>query len=130
MSRPIINAEASASVREQDNQWTVDGFYHRSDRDAFYRQHAAQRAREERQDRAERWLADRLSGLTFASFDTLATTALNTFQNYAGRLATEDERKVLEDAARCLWAGVSLRQRTALELDAVGYVQALTFKAA
>jgi hypothetical protein len=92
--------------------------------------HAAQRAREERQDRAERWLADRLSGLTFASFETLTTTALNTFQNYAGRLATEDERRVLEDASRCLWAGVSLRQRTALELDAVGYVQALTFKAA
>jgi hypothetical protein len=88
------------------------------------------RQREERQDRAERWLADRLSGLTFASFETLTTVALNTFQNYAGRLATEDERRVLEDAARCLWAGVSLRQRTALELDAVGYVQALTFRAA
>jgi hypothetical protein len=102
-------------------------WHHDHGRAALEREDAERRKRQEREDRAEIWLADRMVGLTFYSFAALESAAHRTYETLVGRECTPDERQILSNAARSCWAGVTMRARTKLEIGPTGHVESLLF---
>jgi hypothetical protein len=94
------------------------------------REHAAYRKQQERQDRAEVWLVERLAGLTFHSYDALVFAAARHFQLVRGAELTEDEAKLLENAARAVWGGVAPRALSRMEVNDAGRIASVTIRSA
>jgi hypothetical protein len=69
MSSRDFNQSTSPSVRGDDNQWTVGGMYHRSDRDAWYAKQEAERRERDHVARAAHWFAGCLVGLPLTSLE-------------------------------------------------------------
>jgi hypothetical protein len=102
------------------------GTYQRDPGAELQRWHRERIAREEREERAIRWLADHTVGQVFHSFESLRYAAIRTFETLRGRPATEQENQILTNAARALWSGISLRARTQITLTDTGHVASLT----
>jgi hypothetical protein len=94
------------------------------------REHAAYRQQQDRQDRAEAWLVSRLAGLTFYSYDALVFAAVKHFELVRGAELTEDESRLLENAARAVWGGLSQRAVCRLEINDAGRVASVTIRSA
>jgi hypothetical protein len=94
------------------------------------REHTAYRKQQERQDRAEAWLVSRLAGLTFYSYDALVFAAVKHFELVRGAELTEDESRLLENAARAVWGGLSQRAVCRLEINDAGRVASVTIRSA
>jgi hypothetical protein len=94
------------------------------------REHAAYRKAQDRQDRAEAWLVERLAGLTFHSYDALVFAAVRHFELVRGAELTEDEARLLENAARAVWGGLAARAVSRLEINDVGRVASVTIRSA
>jgi hypothetical protein len=97
---------------------------------ALEREHTAYRQQQERQDRAEAWLVERLAGLTFYSYDALVDAAVRHFELVRCAELTEDESRLLENAARAVWGGLSQRALCRLEINEVGRVASVTIRSA
>jgi len=77
------------------------------------RLHDQRRKQNERQERAERWIANRMVGRAFASFEALQTAACaETVAAYDRALASE-EHTMITNACRALWSGLSFRSTLA-----------------
>jgi hypothetical protein len=94
------------------------------------REHAAYRKQQDRQDRAEAWLVGKLAGLTFYSYDALVFAAVKHFELVRGAELTEDESRLLENAARAVWGGLSQRAVSRLEINDAGRVASVTIRSA
>jgi hypothetical protein len=94
------------------------------------REHAAYRKQQDRQDRAESWLVRKLAGLTFYSYDALVFAAVKHFELVRGAELTEDESRLLENAARAVWGGLSQRAVCRLEINEAGRVASVTIRSA
>jgi hypothetical protein len=94
------------------------------------REHTAYRKQQERQDRAEAWLVSRLAGLTFYSYDALVFAAVKHFELVRGAELTEDEARLLENAARAVWGGVAPRALSRMEVNEAGHVASVTIRSA
>jgi hypothetical protein len=97
---------------------------------AIEREHAAYRQQQDRQDRAEAWLVGRLAGLTFYSYDALVDAAVRHFELVRGTELTEDESRLLENAARAVWGGLAARAVCRLEINETGHVASVTIRSA
>jgi hypothetical protein len=97
---------------------------------AIERERAEYRKQQERQDRAEAWLVARLAGLTFYSYDALVDAAVRHFELVRGAELTEDESRLLENAARAVWGGLAARAVCRLEINEAGRVASVTIRSA
>jgi hypothetical protein len=88
------------------------------------------RAQMDRQERCEAWLVSRLAGLTFYSYDALVDAAVRHFELVRGAELTEDEARLLENAARAVWGGLSQRALCRLEINEQGRVASVTIRSA
>lgn len=86
----------------------------------------ARRREIERQERAEQWIAGKMAGLTFHSFESLVETIVRVVETVSGPMS-DDQRRVATNAARALYAGLVLRDRTSISIDARGRVERITF---
>lgn len=93
------------------------------------RQHHERRKREERQQRCERWLAAKLTGQVYYSYESLRYAAVVVTEQMYGPL-DEDRSKLIADATRALFGGLSQTQRTSVKIGAAGTVEYVIFKAA
>jgi hypothetical protein len=94
------------------------------------RERAEYRKAQDRQDRAEAWLVERLAGLTFHSYDALVFAAVRHFQLVRHAELTEDETRLLENAARAVWGGVAPRALSRMEVNEAGHVASVTIRSA
>ena len=94
------------------------------------RKHHARIAAAARQERAEAWLAGRLVGQTYHSFESIRYAAIKTAETAYARPLTDDENAVITNAARAIWTGLTLRARTDTKLDEFGRIERLTIRAA
>jgi hypothetical protein len=94
------------------------------------REHAEYRKQQERQDRAEAWLVERLAGLTFYSYDALVIAAVNHFESVRGSELSEDESRLLENSARAVWGGLAARALCRLTIGDTGRIESVTIRSA
>jgi hypothetical protein len=99
-------------------------------RAAAERAHQDYRAQMDRQERAEAWMVARLAGLTFYSYDALVDAATRHFELVRGTALTEDEARLIANAARAVWGGLSQRALCRLEINETGRVASVTIRSA
>ena len=66
-----------------------------------------QKAEDERQQRAETWVAEKFAGRTFHSFEALVTCARSLLEQTIGGAMPEEHLRVLTNACRALFGGLS-----------------------
>jgi hypothetical protein len=93
------------------------------------RTHEERRKREERQARCEKWLASKLTGHTFHSYEALRYAAVVVTETMYGPL-DEDRSELIAAATRALFAGLSETGRTSVKIGETGRVEYVIFKAA
>jgi hypothetical protein len=88
------------------------------------------RARMDRQERCEAWMVAKLAGLTFYSYDALVDAATAHFERVRGTALTEDEGRLIANAARAVWGGLAERALCRLTIGETGRVESITIRAA
>jgi hypothetical protein len=96
---------------------------------ALQKTHRERIARDERQRRCEQWLAGKLTGQTFHSYEALRYAAVVVTEQVMGPL-DEDRSKVIADACRALFGGLSETKRTSVKINEAGRVEYVLFRAA
>jgi hypothetical protein len=112
MSRPASNGETSPSVRGDDNQWTVGGMYHRSDRDAFYRKEDEARRLRDRVTRSTIWLMGHMDGKRFESEEQMRAAVVGLAKTL-GYVFDDELDYVITEATATLWQTGRYRQSIA-----------------
>lgn len=113
----------------RDAGTSFNGVLSSSTFDHARRLHEQRRKDEARAARAESWLASKLAGQTFHSFESLRYAAIRTYETLRQRPCDADEHALLTAAARTVWCGLSQTRRA--QINVVGsVVQSVTFRAA
>lgn len=81
-----------------------------------------------RQERAESWIATTLAGQTFHSYEALYYSALKTYETLRARPCTDEERTILSNASRAVFAGLSVTRPLVRYVGSV--IESVTFRAA
>jgi hypothetical protein len=88
------------------------------------------RAQMDRQERCEAWMVAKLAGLTFYSYDALVDAAVKHFERVRGTELTEDEARLIANAARAVWGGLAERALCRLTIGETGRVESITIRSA
>lgn len=98
---------------------------------ALQRDHRERVAQHENDERAEKWVATKLVGRTFTSYQDLLTAACVEAVRHYDRALTPSEHATLSRAARTLFAGLAFRATLApVRAIVTTEPHAVTFRAA